>query len=476
MRRFPFFPGLPITVFLLTTAACSSDSGKQSSITGGSLAGGANSGGAGGSGMGGTGGSSSTVVSSGTAGAAETTGLGGTTATGGNTAPGGSGGASNNGGNGAGSGGSGSGGSGTAAGGATATGGTSGRGGGGGSATGGAASGGTGGTATGGARSGGASGTGGAAGSGGLTGASGAGAMGGSPGDGGISTTCGATPAPNPFGCSFAWGVNGGNPTSLSYLQFISNWAGYNIQKDGTFGANGFDSGGWLKSFASTTLVPAYYAYIIGYYGHNNGLPDGNQSSGPNLTTGMGALLLGVANAACPQGPPATICADNLIVKAYAWYATQTYAAYKKPVIWLLEGDFVQYSPEGAQTVPLSYAQLGQLAAQITLAIKCNDPPAVVAMNYSTWISTAQLNSYIGGIDAAMTALGTSYDMLWTTGKGTSANAGNATYAALHTLTGKPILVDESFAATTPPSMRALTVGSWRRTSRHLFRPTCRPM
>jgi len=48
-----------------------------------------------------------------------------------------------------------------------------------------------------------------------------------------------------------------------------------------------------------------------------------------------GTLLLGVLNAACPQG---TICADNLMVKAYAWYAAQTYAAYKKPVIWLLEG------------------------------------------------------------------------------------------------------------------------------------------
>ena len=226
----------------------------------------------------------------------------------------------------------------------------------------------------------------------------------------------------------------------------MSNWAGYNIQKDGTFGSNGFDAGSWLKSMASTTLVPAYYAYFIGYYGHVNGLPDGNQApNGPNLSTGMGALLLGVDNTACPQGPPATICADNLMVKAYAWYAAQTYAAYKKPVIWLLEGDFIQYSPEGKQTVPLSYAQLGQLAAQITLAIKCNDPPAVVAMNYSTWISTADLNSYFSGINTAMASLGTSYDMVWTTGTGNSASAGKATYAALHTLTGKPILVDESF-------------------------------
>jgi hypothetical protein len=278
-------------------------------------------------------------------------------------------------------------------------------------------------------------------GSGGTRGSGGATGTAVSPGDGGTSSTCGTgtTPAPNPFGCTFAWGVNG-NPTS--YLQFASAWAGYNIKADGTFPSNGFDSGNWLKSFASTTAVPAYYAYILGYYGHANGLQDGNVNpGGPNLTNGMGPLLLGVLNAACPQG---TICADNLMVKAYAWYAAQTYAAYKKPVIWLLEGDFIQYSVEGS-TSGLSYAQLGQLAAQIALAIKCNDPPAVVAENYSTWISSSQLNSYIGEMNTAMAARGTSYDMIWTTGKGTSANAGTSSWANLHTVTGKPILVDESF-------------------------------
>src|ERR1700690_3086277 len=132
------------------------------------------------------------------------------------------------------------------------------------------------------------------------------------------------------------------------------------------------------------------------------------------------------------------------MVKAYAWYAAQAYAVFKKPIIWMLEGDFIQYSVEGSSS-GLSYAQLGQLAAQITLAIKCNDPPAVVAQNYSTWISASQLSSYIGGMNTAMAALGTSYDMIWTTGKGSSANAGTSSWANLHTVTGKPILSDESF-------------------------------
>jgi hypothetical protein len=267
---------------------------------------------------------------------------------------------------------------------------------------------------------------------------------------GGARAACGGSASPNPFGCSFAWGINdpgGSSLASYDYLQFMSNWAGYDIPASGIFASSSqFDAAGWLTSMATTTLVPAYYAYIIGYYGHANGLPDGNQNpNGPNLASGMGALLLGVDNAACPQGPPATICADNLMVKAYAWYAAQTYAVWKKPLIWLLEGDFIQYSVEGAQTQPLSYAQLGQLAAQITMAIKCAMPTAVVALNYSTWISTSQLDSYFGEIATAMTSLGTTYDMVWTTGTGSSASAGNATYADLHSLTGKPIVVDESF-------------------------------
>jgi len=432
MRRFPLFAGLSITLPCLIVVACSSGSAKQPSSTGGATVGGALSGGSSGTASGGTAGNSS--VSPGTGGAAGTIGSGGTATTGGlattggTTTPGSSGGTHTGGSSATGSsGGSGSGGSGAASGGATATGGASGRGGTSASATGG-----------GGARTGGVIGSGGMQGTGGLTGAGG---TSGSPVDGGTPAACGTgtTPAPNPFGCTFAWGVNG-NPAS--YLQFASAWAGYNIKADGTFPTNGFDSGNWLKSFASTTAVPAYYAYILGYYGHANGLQDGNVNpGGPNLTNGMGPLLLGVLNAACPQG---TICDQNLMVKAYAWYAAQTYAAYKKPVIWLLEGDFIQYSVEGSSS-GLSYAQLGQLAAQITLAIKCNDPPAVVAINYSTWISSSQLSSYIGGINTANTALGTNYDMIWTTGQGSSANAGSSSYANLHTVTGKTILVDESF-------------------------------
>jgi hypothetical protein len=255
--------------------------------------------------------------------------------------------------------------------------------------------------------------------------------------------SCGATPNPLPFDCKMAWGVNGGNPTSFGYVQFISNWTGFNITAKGTF--TSCDQCGWLKStMANAPQVPALIAYLIGYYGHALGFPDGNQNpNGPNLTNSMGPVLIGVDNAACPSG---TICADNLMVKAYAYYAQQVYAVYKKPVVWLMEGDFVQYSTEGSSS-GLSYDQLGQLAAQITLAVKCNDPSAVIAWNYSTWISPAQRDSYFGAINSNVAKLGTSYEMVFTTGTGTSGNAGTGTtWAQLYTAAGnKPIYSDESF-------------------------------
>jgi len=123
-----------------------------------------------------------------------------------------------------------------------------------------------------------------------------------------------------------------------------------------------------------------------------------------------------------------------------------------KPLIWLLEGDFVQYAAT-SQSAPLSYAKLGQLAADITCAIKKNMPNAVVAINHSSWNSDTVTNGYWNAMAAA------DYDLIWTTGLGNNngfisagTNAGSyngrtATYAYLHSLTGKTILVDTSAGA-----------------------------
>jgi hypothetical protein len=207
---------------------------------------------------------------------------------------------------------------------------------------------------------------------------------------------------------------------------------------------------------ASTNLVPVYYAYLIGYLGHANGFPDGNNTSGASLTTG-GAYVIRKYR--------------SQIIAAYSYYAKQTHAAWPtKPLVWLLEGDFIQYSTEDASQVnypnatptnpgspgaadPLSYAELGQLAADITCAIKANMPNAVVAINHTTWSANADTNSFW----AAMANV--NYDLVWTSGvandngylssgtTSTTYNAATATYAYVHNLTKRTIFVDTSFGA-----------------------------
>lgn len=276
----------------------------------------------------------------------------------------------------------------------------------------------------------------------------------------------------NPFGCKFAWGEPAptGSLASETWLQFMTAWAGYEITAAGTIDECD-NCGGLLKQVASTNLIPVYYAYFIGYYGHVNGLPDQNccgtscvtcTASQPNLTTGMAYLLTGAANAACPQTTPATFCADNLIVQAYAWYAQQSYKAWPtKPLVWLLEGDFIQYTDASqvdsttgttGTSVPLSLTQLGQLAALITTAIKSNMPNAIVAIDNSNWISNTSKNPMMTNYWNAMAQA--NYDMVWTTGvadaggyllAGTTATSSTAdqNYAFLASLTGKKIYVDQ---------------------------------
>jgi hypothetical protein len=286
----------------------------------------------------------------------------------------------------------------------------------------------------------------------------------------------GASSRASPFGCKFAWGepVPSGSLSADSWLQFMSSWAGYEIQANGSL--NGFDNAGFLSQVAATNLVPVYYAYLIGYYGHANSLPDQNCCGGssctqctaaqPNLSTGAAYLLLGdPAGANAPCHSTTAFCDKNLIVQAYASYAQQTQKAWPtRPLVWLIEGDFIQYAAStqvasltstGGASAALSYAQLGELAALIAGAIRSNMPNAIVAFDDSAWISDTERPLYWQGIAQAHA----DYDMVWTTGVGNNAafvNGGEkasdydgmtGTYSWLHANTGKKILVDESAGA-----------------------------
>lgn len=252
----------------------------------------------------------------------------------------------------------------------------------------------------------------------------------------------GSCPAPSldakPFGCKFAFGTNdpGGSLAGISELGFVSKWVGYELDKSG--GLPRCDGCSWLTmNVASTPLIPVYYAYFIGFFGKANGLPDGNENpNGPNLTTDAAQLIRDHR---------------EQLIGVYANYAKQTAAVWKdKPLIWLLEGDFVQYTAE-SQKNRLNLTELGALSRDITCAIKSNMPNALVAVNQSTWNSDQVTKDF-------WTALKDSnYDLVWTTGvpnnmgffeKGTNSGSYNkdtATYKFVHEFTGRKIFVDTSF-------------------------------
>jgi len=265
-----------------------------------------------------------------------------------------------------------------------------------------------------------------------------------SPGTGGTTTnpgTGGATGlVPYPFGCKFAWGAADdkmGSPGSATYLQFASTWVDSSISAAGKYTT--CNACTWLtNSIKSTNLIPAYYAYIIGFLAHANGIVDGNQSGSKKLTTD-GAALVKVNRQA--------------IVDAYAWYAKESYKVWpSKPLVWLLEGDFVQLVDSG-QSNPLSYTELSSLVVDITRAIKSGMPNGVVAIDHSSWNSDDVSKKYWDAMKAA------NYDLVWTTGVGNKSgfinsdgsasayNGATAKYSWLKSYTGKPIIVDTSAGA-----------------------------
>jgi hypothetical protein len=223
---------------------------------------------------------------------------------------------------------------------------------------------------------------------------------------------------------------------------------------------------------------PGLLCRFIGFYGHAN-LPDGNTApNGPNLTTGGAALIK--ANRA-------------KIIQMYTTYAQQVHAVWPtKPLVWLLEGDFIQYQGT-SQSSPLTWAELGQLGADITCAIKTNMPNAVVAINHSTWNANADTNSFWG----AMKTASVNYDLVWTSGEANANgffnstitpggyNAATGTYAYVRTLTGARSSSTPASArrrsATPgrprrpPPSTRASPTASSPPTSPRPRRRTSRP-
>jgi hypothetical protein len=217
----------------------------------------------------------------------------------------------------------------------------------------------------------------------------------------------------------------------------VTKWVGQEVKADGSISACNACS--WLtSSVAPTQLIPVFYAYFIGFYGHANGLVDGNQSGSRKLTVEGAALIK--AN-------------RSKIVEMHAWYAQQVKKVWPtKPLVWLLDGDYIQYT-DAKQGSPLTMPELGQLAADITCAIKSNMPNAVVAINHSYWNSNELTVSFWNEMNRS------DYDLVWASGvannngfineatNSQSYNGKTSTYAYLHQITGRPIWVDTSAGA-----------------------------
>lgn len=301
------------------------------------------------------------------------------------------------------------------------------------STTGGASSGGVGstqgGTGTGGKASGGSTTSGGTKATGGSATATG----GTTSGTGGSSTAsgCDGTVSVNthPFGCEFAWGANGNQGNRAALLDFITTWVGYEWSQGNEDSCDGC---GLARDLSNGSAMAVYYAYFAGY-----ALDDCNVNPrGPNLCTDGAAWIR-----------------DNrdYYIDLYAQYARRTQqSSPNKGVVWLLEGDFVQYTYD-EQNRPFSMQELGQLAEDVICAIKSNEPDAIVAVNHSPWIADDLTDEFWNAMPLDL------IDMVWTTGVGDNQgfingdatqntyNATTATYRYLHELTGKRIWVDTSF-------------------------------
>src|SRR5690606_2062331 len=167
----------------------------------------------------------------------------------------------------------------------------------------------------------------------------------------------------------------------------ITTWVGYEYTQGRPDDCDGCDL---VRELAPTDASVAYYAYFAGY-----ALPDCNLSGPPNL---------------CSDG--AKWIRDNreTYIDLYASYAEKTYeTSPNKGVLWLLEGDFVQYTYED-QAERFTMRALGELAREIICAIKGSAPNALVGMNRSTWISNSQAYDFWSEMPTEL------MDFVWTTG------------------------------------------------------------
>lgn len=180
-------------------------------------------------------------------------------------------------------------------------------------------------------------------------------------------------------------------------------------------------------------LVPAMVSYIIAFTARRDqGLQDCNVSGNTNL---------------CKYGATYIRAHRDRILNQYAVYAKgfANTCGTTKPLLWLMEPDFYQYSV-GGDAQALSAKEAGDLMTQIVTIVKQNLPNAVFSLDVSPWMPNNGRDWYSNFNLSLFTFINTS-------GGGTDANNSKIrsnngmTWAGVHQVTGKPILADTGYGA-----------------------------
>ena len=194
--------------------------------------------------------------------------------------------------------------------------------------------------------------------------------------------------------------------------------------------------------------VPALVAYIISFTGRS--------------AAGWCLADCNASNANCtPMSDLCTKGADyirqeftSIILPTYQSYATSfaQSCGTTRPIIWEMEPDYYQYydtkqggGAQGQPTGPLSGAEASNYMTQMVNAVKAILPNAVFSMDISPWFPGNGCSWY-ANFDMSL------FTFVSTSGGGTLADStdirsGEATWAGVHTCSGKPILADTGYGA-----------------------------
>jgi hypothetical protein len=232
--------------------------------------------------------------------------------------------------------------------------------------------------------------------------------------------------------CDFAWGLLWREDVSYpGNIDFISVWVGY--ETDDGMNNTVVNLLGEVNDSRSPIrgVIPVYYAYMIPFKARVHG----------GLDNCDGFL--------CYEGAAWLRENRDYILDMYDQYARMTVDVFgtSAPLIWLVEPGLEEFASDD-QRDALSLDDLGRMASDIIDVIEARMPNAIISLFHAP--GTPDAAEYWSHFDLS------DVDMINTTGMGdndgdlnTWDNQGkrDGTYAYIHRVTGKYLLVDTGFSS-----------------------------